>query len=256
MKRSPSVLGPLLLASALLAVAAAAAPVRILFVGNSYTSFNNLPQIVRELAASAGTGVPEIKATTPGGKTLLQHLHLPATLTLIDEGRWDVVILQGQSQEAALAEKSEIARTNFLQGAAGLYDRIKTNSPQARVVLYQTWARHADYWRGDKIEPGLGDNPAEMQLGIRTWYQRAAAQRKDFIIAPVGDAWELNYKDLGALQLHRADHSHPQFNGSYLAALVIYTRLHHPAKREFSYRGSLTEAEAKHLQSIARLATK
>ena len=97
----------------------------------------------------------------------------------------------------------------------------------------------------------MGDNPAEMQLRIRTWYQRAAAQRKDFIIAPVGDAWELNYKNPNALRLHRSDNSHPQFAGSYLAALVIYATIYHPPKLELSYRGNLTEAEAKHLQNLA-----
>lgn len=251
------ILRGLLLAIAWAAFAAeATTPLRILFVGNSYTGVNNLPQIFGELAASAGAAVPEIKAATPGGKTLIEHLHLPATLKLIDEGNWDVVVLQGQSQEAALAEEFPNQRTNFLHGAAGLYDRIKTKSPQAQVVLYETWARHADFWKDPKPDQSIGESPAQMQSRIRNWYQRAAAQKKDFIIAPVGDAWELNYKNPNALRLHRADHSHPQFNGSYLAALVIYASVYHPPKLESSYRGNLTEAEAKQLQKIAAGATK
>lgn len=237
------------------ALAASAASQRILFVGNSYTGVNNLPQIFRELAVGNGIS-PEIKATTPGGKTLIQHLEMPATLKLIDEGKWDFVVLQGQSQEAALAEKFPNLRTNFLQGAAGLYDRIKTNSPQAKVILYETWARHADYWKGPKVDQSVGDSPAEMQARIRRWYHAAAAQRKDFVVAPVGDAWELNYQSPAALRLHRGDNSHPQFNGSYLAALTIYAAIYHPPKLEFTYRGDLTEAEAQQLQHLAQQAVK
>lgn len=224
-------------------------------MGNSYTGVNNLPQIFQKLAASNGLQ-PEIKSVTPGGKTLLEHLKMPATLKLIDEGKWDFVVLQGQSQEAALAEKYLSVRTNFLQGAAGLYDRIKINSPQAKVILYETWARHADYWKNPKADRSVGDSPAEMQTRIRRWYQAAAAQRKDFAVAPVGDAWELNYQSSNALRLHRGDNSHPQFNGSYLAAMVIYAATYHPPKLEFPYHGDLPEAEAKQLQNLAGLAMK
>jgi len=232
-----------------------AASQRILFVGNSYTSYNKLPQIFQQLAASNGLS-PEIKASTPGGKTLMQHLEIPATLKLIDEGNWDFVVIQGQSQESALAEFFPPDRTNFLQGAAGLYDRIKTNSPQAKVILYETWARHADYWKNPKANTHIGDSPAQMQLRIRRWYGEAAAQRKDFLVAPVGDAWELNYQSPTAQQLHRDDNSHPKFNGSYLAALVIYATLYQPAKLESTYRGDLTEPEARQLQQFARQSMK
>jgi hypothetical protein len=233
------------------ALVAHAASQRILFVGNSYTGVNNLPEMFRELAASNGLS-PEIKASTPGGVTLKQHLEFPATLKLIDEGDWDFVVLQGQSQESALAEISVHMRTNFLQGAAGLYERIKTNSPQAKVLLYETWARHADYWKDPKSDTSVGDSPAQMQARIRRWYQAAAAQRKDFMIAPVGDAWELNYQSPAPLRLHGDDNSHPQVQGSYLAALVIYATLYQPPKLAVTYRGDLPEAEARQLQQLAQ----
>jgi hypothetical protein len=186
----------------------------------------------------------------------MQHLHLPATLKRIDEGRWDFVVLQGQSQEAAMSEKFFNMRTNFLAGAARLYDRIKTNSPQAKVVLYETWARHADYWKKPKADTNVGTSAAEMQAHIRRWYREAAGQRKDFVVAPVGDAWELNYQSAAPLRLHQGDNSHPQFNGSYLAALVIYATIYNPAKLDFPGGGDLAEAEAKQLQALARQAVK
>ena len=88
----------LLLALALLfaACVADAASLRILFIGNSYTSVNHLPAIFTEMVTSAGNPGPAIEATTPGGKTLEQHSKLPETLARIDQGNRDVVIMQGQ----------------------------------------------------------------------------------------------------------------------------------------------------------------
>jgi hypothetical protein len=228
---------------------------RVLFIGNSYTSVNNLPQIFHNVAASAGHEPSEIKADAPGGMTLYQHLSSPGTLQLIDAGNWDIVIVQAQSQEAAMSEKLPNWRYYFLKGAAGLYDRIKAASPRAQIVLYQTWARHADYWRDPKADRNIGDNPADMQARIRKWNCKAAAQKNDFLIAPVGDAWELNYEDPDAIRLHAGDNSHPVFSGSYLAALVIYGVIYHPPNLNVFYHGALSYAETLHLQTIATQAT-
>jgi hypothetical protein len=226
-------------------------PARILFIGNSYTGVNNLPVICKEIIASAGITVPEIKSATPGGRTLEKHLGEPGSLKLIDEGKWDVVILQGQSQEASMAEVNETIRAQFLAGAHGLCQRVLATSPKARIIFYQTWARHADYWKEAKAETSVGKDPADMQARNRTWYQRAAAQDAGSIVAPVGDAWELHYKDPAAVRLHSKDNSHPAFNGSYLAGLVIYGAIYRPANLAVPWRGKLTDKEAAHLQQLA-----
>jgi hypothetical protein len=230
--------------------ARAPSPQRVLFIGNSYTSFNNLPQIFHAIAASAGHA-PEIKAATPNGMSLQQHLHSPDTLKLVDEGNWHIVILQAQSQEAAKSEQVLAMRSNFLEGAAGLYDRIKSRNPRAKIAFYETWARHADYWKDAGADLSVGSSPADMQARIRKWHQIAVAQRRDFIIAPVGDAWEVNYKSSKAVRLHDDDNSHPTYKGSYLAALVIYGTIYHPPNLNVSYHGDLSRPEAVYLQGIA-----
>ncbi len=224
---------------------------RILFISNSYTSVNNLPQIFHDIAACAGHPPAAIESVTPGGATLHKHLNSQGTLKQIDEGNWDIVVLQAQSQEAAFSEQLPNARANFLQGAAGLYDRIKTANPHAKIILYQTWARHADYWSDPKADRSLGTNPADMQARIRKWHQIAAAQKTGFQIAPVGDAWEMNYKNPEAIRLHAGDNSHPAYAGSYLAALVIYGTIYHPPDLDVACHGNLTTNEAIYLQTLA-----
>jgi hypothetical protein len=114
----------------LLTISAAAAPQRILFIGNSYTGVNNPPSIFSQIVASDGRPIPVIEAVTPGGRTLEQHSKLPETLAKIDKGNWDIVVVQGQSQEAAMAEVAGNMRASFTKGAETLFARIKAKSPQ------------------------------------------------------------------------------------------------------------------------------
>lgn len=169
-KRSAIVLILQLMAAFFLAAAAtnsATPPSRILFIGNSYTSVNNLPGIFSRMVTSAGNPTPVIEASTPEGLTLEQQTKLPATMGMIDEGNWGVVVIQGQSQEAAMAEQYANMRASFQQGAAELCRRIKAKSPNASIVFYQTRARHADYWQNPKADKTVGNNPTDMQARIR-----------------------------------------------------------------------------------------
>lgn len=224
---------------------------RILFIGNSYTSVNNLPKIYQDIVASTGASEFEMKSITPGGRTLQQHLSDPKTLKLIDEGKWDVVVLQGQSQEATMSETYDNIRDAFLKGSKGLSERIMAASPGAKIVFYQTWARHADYWSIPKVDLSIGKNPSEMQSRNHKWYQQAAEQIKGAVVAPAGDAWMLNYLDSHPLRLHKKDNSHPEFNGSYLAALVLFGTIHPIAGLNVPFHGALNESDAKTLQNLA-----
>jgi len=224
---------------------------RVLFIGNSYTGFNKLPEVFQKVVASEGLAPLEIKAAIHPGMRLDQQLGSADTLALIDEGNWGFVILQPQSEEAAKSEQFPELRSNFLNSATGLYDRIKAKSPRATIILYQTWARHADYWKDAAADHGVGNSPADMQARNRKWYQNAVVGKRDFIIAPVGDAWESNYKNPNAVRLHKPDNSHPTFSGSYLAALVLYGTIYHPSNLDVSYHGALGRPEALHLQAIA-----
>ena len=62
---------------------------RVLFVGNSYTQANNLPQMVADIAQSMGEGI-EYRSNTPGGCTFEMHCH-NQSMSLICGGGWDYV---------------------------------------------------------------------------------------------------------------------------------------------------------------------
>src|SRR5215207_765712 len=64
----------------------------VLFLGNSYTAFNDLPSVFSELAASAGLTVVA-HASTPGGTTLANHLASSDTAAMLEDNTLNVVVM-------------------------------------------------------------------------------------------------------------------------------------------------------------------
>ena len=225
-------------------------PQRVLFIGNSYTGVNKLPEVFLEVVKSSGRPAPVVKSSTPGGRTLKQHLGIAGSMKLIEEGGWDVVVLQGQSQEPAIAETDETVRKEFLESAAELCRRVRAKSPQARVFFYETWARHADYWKAAKKGPDIGADPKEMQARLRKWYGFVAKDNAATIV-PCGDAWELNYASAAPVRLHTSDHSHPEFVGTYLNALIFFGKIYEVKAPAPMWSGKLDEAQVKLMKGYA-----
>jgi hypothetical protein len=230
-------------------------PARVLFIGNSYTFYNKLPELFADMVKSTGGKAPLVKSHTPGGCTLIKHSKDPKALALIDEGNWDVVVLQGNSQEAARSETSEAIRDEFLTGGTSLAKRIRAKSPKARIILYQTWARHPDFWTSADKNSGVGASPEEMQKRTQKWYAQLASDIPGgATVAPVGDAWAMSYAKNPGLLLHVKDNSHPSFAGSYLAGLVLYRTVYEgKSLSSVRFKGSLSDKDATALKATAEL---
>jgi hypothetical protein len=237
-------------------------PCHILFIGNSYTYVNDLPSVVRAMAVSAGLPQPAIASHTAGGYTLVEHALNPQALALIDRGptngvSWDVVVLQEQSQTPAMAEEIAPVRRILLAGITNLCLRIKQHHPQARIILYQTWARHAELWaKPNNGLKGMGGGPAEMQSRQRKWSENAArtaakAAAVPISLARVGDLWEFNYQDAKPLRLHAVDGSHPNPAGTYLAGLVLLATIYDVSPLHVTYAGGVVPADALRLRKLA-----
>src|SRR5436189_5198274 len=95
---------------------------RVLFLGNSYTAVNNLPQLVHDVALSAGDTLV-FDSNTPGGYQLINHSTDATSQAKIMTGGWDYVVIQGQSQEPI------VAYSQFLSGGCALYNLINQYNP-------------------------------------------------------------------------------------------------------------------------------
>ena len=81
-------------------------PLKVLFIGNSYTYVNDLPSLVVGLADAAGGRKIETDQRLPGGYTFQQHVSDKKAIEKIRERKWDVVILQENSLQPILNRES------------------------------------------------------------------------------------------------------------------------------------------------------
>ena len=108
---------------------------KVLFIGNSFTYFNELQDLFQNLCVAAGHDVIARRRTV-GGYGMEHHTdfeseHGKAVLADLSEG-WDYAVLQGQSSQPALN------RALFLEKAKVLADTVREYG--AKPVFYQTWA--------------------------------------------------------------------------------------------------------------------
>ena len=74
-------------------------PRTILFVGNSLTSYNGgVHNHFKRLVAASGRNVT-VEGELYGGSSFVRHYNRSATMNKIRSGNWDVVVLQGKSDE-------------------------------------------------------------------------------------------------------------------------------------------------------------
>ena len=109
----------------------------ILFLGNSYTYYNNLPDLVKQMAGTTGFNV-SVDSNTPGGATFADHKVNATTIAKIGARDWDYVVLQNQSQTPSW--RPEDVETTSLPNAQALVDMIEANSVTTHVIWFETWA--------------------------------------------------------------------------------------------------------------------
>lgn len=205
-------------------------PLRILFLGNSFTNGGPVPYGVQEIAAGWNWPTPFIINGAINSQSLSYHRSNPESLAFVDQGEWDIVVLQGYSTRPTDSIYGNPSQ--FKDDVTWFYDRIKNSSPNARIVLFETWARHPnhDYY------PSIFLNPSAMQEQLRNHYNDAAYNyipaNAEFIpanhtiVAPIGDAWERHLTEQSSLLLHESDLYHASANGQYLTSLMLYATIY------------------------------
>jgi hypothetical protein len=211
---------------------------RILFIGNSYTYVNDLPGTFTALARS-GRHTVETGLSAPGGWMLSDHANSQQTLALLTSSKWDLVILQEQSQIPSLEQSRA---SGMYPAARSLVNDIRQVG--AKPMFFLTWA-HRDGWP----ENGLPDYES-MQLQVNQGYMTIAHEL--FVpVAPVGYAWLTVHRQNPGLGLWQEDGSHPTEAGTYLAACVFYALIYNQSPLKLAYRGNLPVETARYLQSVA-----
>jgi PKD repeat protein len=220
----------------------------VLFLGNSYSSYNNLPQLVQSLSSSAGKTLI-IDSNMPGGLSMSGHANNATTFSKISQGNWDYVILQEQSQMPTI----DFYRYNEMYPAmTDLKSLIEQYNPCAKIITYMTWGRR---YGGQQCGPGATYcSPVfvdfnHMQDSLTSAYLEISEQL-NIQCAPVGVTWQNILNDT-TLILHSNDNSHPTIDGSYVAALSIYSSIWKQPSNGTTFNAGLTQSRALYYQQMS-----
>jgi hypothetical protein len=190
--------------SAMLAAAACApsdpaGAIKVLFIGNSYIFKNDLPGMLESLgdAPDSSQRISAHSVTIPGA-SLAQLWQAGIAKAVIDQGKWDYIILQ----EGAPTLSRNATRTDQY---ARLFDQeIKKSG--SKTIMFLPWAHEA----GNEHQPDMDQATYKIanELGAK--------------VAPVGLAWSIAESLEPNIVLYSADGRHPTVTGSYLAACTLY----------------------------------
>lgn len=211
---------------------------RVCFLGNSYTAVNNLPSLVQQCAASAGK-VVVTASNTPGGYTFAQHVTNASSMALIQQGDWDYVVLQEQSQTPSFPIGQ--VETQCFPYAAQLNDSIEKYSRCGETIFYQTWGRqNGDASNCPNWPPVCTYEGMDSLLRLR--YQMMADDN-NAVVSAVGACWRYIRENYPNNNLYSSDGSHPSLFGSYVGALCFYATLFQESPDAVTYTAGLTSAE-------------
>ena len=173
---------------------------KVLFIGNSFTYYNTVCNVVQGLAKRNGHDI-EVKAATNGGKSLEYNSSAANVVSAIKEGGFDVVVLQDIV--------STFDADKLQRGADKIIPIVKEYNPNAQIVFYEPWPKKYVIKNPNSRLPYFTDNY------IKT------ANKVGAKLAPAGEAYYDIYVNYGK-DYYCKDSLHPQPLGTFTSAATIY----------------------------------
>ena len=218
----------------------------VLFVGNSYIYTNNLPQMVSDITTNMGDRMT-YSANTPGGCTFMQHCS-NQSMTMIQQGSWDIVVLQEQSQLPSFRQW-EVEQQCFPY-AQRLVDSIYANNPNAEPMFYMTWGRKYGDADNARIFPVLSTYEGMDSMLYERYTYMAEAYHAS--LCPVGRVWRHLRTNHPEIELYASDGSHPSMAGTYAAACSFYVMFFHRDPDSISFSATLDEQKARIIRNTVK----
>ncbi len=220
---------------------------RILFLGNSYTYYNDLPKMLADVASSMGDSII-FDSNTPGGYTLKEHTTNIISLNKIGVGNWDYVILQEQSQLPALPISQ--VNSDVFPYARILDSIINKKNICAETIFYMTWGRkNGDGSNCSSWPPVCTYKGMDSLLAIR---YKTMADTNNAFLSPVGAVWKKIKQNFPLLELYQSDESHPVEAGTYIAACCFYTITFRKNPMLISFNASLSAIDAANIKMAVK----
>jgi hypothetical protein len=188
-------------------------PGSVLFIGDSDAYW--LDKHLKNLAASEDPPrVIETLGVTSGGASLEEHWMITLGLKAIEEGNWDVVVLN----EDPTVHWSHVDK--FYEYAGKFDQEIRQIGAQTVLYMPQPWKRNMD-------PPVTAEDYAEVygQLGEKLGVK----------VAPAALAWQRSIQERPDLELYARDEGHGNLHGAYLSLCVLYATIFERSPVGLSY---------------------
>ena len=176
--------------------AATSADVAILMMGNSHTSYNNLPGMVEALVADARAPETVAAIEAPGWMFLDERYRDRPSLALMRAQDWSFFVLQAQKYSSTGCCTYSTAEAEALVRVA--------REQNAVPIMFPEWPRR-----------DVDETMTIYDLHV------SIAQREPACVAPIGQAWDLSLQRHPEIVLHATDGNHSAAPGAFLAALVL-----------------------------------
>ena len=173
---------------------------RFLFIGNSLTSTNNLPRIVKEMYADLGI-IISTRTIAPPGYGLEDHWNVGIIQPLINSNYYNYVIIQqGPSSQ-------EYGRESLIEYGGRIAELC--NSNDTKLAFFMVWPSVPYYHTFDGVIINYTD----------------AATLSNAILIPVGRNWKYYIDQTGDYSYYGSDNFHPSVKGSEKTAENIIQTL-------------------------------
>ncbi|MBE6643106.1 MAG: SGNH/GDSL hydrolase family protein [Ruminococcaceae bacterium] len=218
----------------------------VLFIGNSYTYYNDMPTEIFKRIAESGRVTVDVTAITKGSHTLSRFADpydsygASVERELTGDKKYDYVILQEQSCRPITENAGD-----FYSAVRNLAERIRYTG--AEPILYATWGREKD---SPTLEQ-YGWTNESMTWKLAAAY-RAIGGELDIPVAYVGLAFYDVYSNRNDIELYAADRTHPSYSGSYLAAVSLFSKIFGVDPTDIKFTGGLSAEDSEVLCRAAK----
>ena len=218
-------------------------PERILYIGNSYLYYNDslhnhVRRMLEELYKNEIDTSNYKSVTISGSRSWHHNIDYPLNhKNLGSKKPFELVIFQGGSGET----DTILERKIFSEAIKNAVEKIHLSGAEAALYMIHSY-----------VEPHENTNP-HMIEDIKKMYIDAG-NKNNVLVIPVGIAFENAYLQKPNINLHKKfDGSHPNMLGTYLASCVVFSSITQisPLEIDYSYFGTINEADKKFLQKIA-----
>ncbi len=222
----------------------------VLFIGNSFTFYNDMGTengIFAHIAKEAGYQNVHVTSVTKGGYRLHQFLdrsdpYGEKALALLESGtKFDIVVIQEQSAHP-IADPGD-----FYDSCRAFKALVDKNGGE--LWLYSTWG----YKTGHSSLPKYGKTTEKMEMKLRAAYA-AIGEELGVGVAYAGAAMTESFQKNRTIDLYVDDLKHPSAAGSYLAAWTLFGTIFGVDPASLTFNGMFRKNLAEKLRAAASVA--